>query len=202
MDEGEWHVSLTPQRPALQLAVLALVWRLYTVGGAKAYGGYGGGGMRLQQQAVLQACAHRGCREDVVAEALRVLGAMQLPCPRGGLAPEDWPLVPLGHGELVLALPQLMMLLQRPLSNRCAAGATWLIFCYAANSEAEANCELGAKLLQVLAMAAAFRTPRVSGGKCLKTGLESSWQLQPRMDPRLCRIHRQQMHEAAPLALI
>ena len=42
-----------------------------------------------------------------------------------------------------------MMLLQRPLSNRCAAGATWLIFCYAANSEAEANCELGAKLLQV-----------------------------------------------------
>ena len=51
----------------------------------------------------------------------------------------------------MLALPQLMMLLQRPLSNRCAAGATWLIFCYAANSEAEANCELGAKLLQLMA---------------------------------------------------
>jgi hypothetical protein len=60
------------------VAVLASFWRLYTVGGAKAYGGYGGGGMWLQQDPVLQACAHRGCCEDVVAEALRVLGAMQL----------------------------------------------------------------------------------------------------------------------------
>lgn len=34
---------------------------------------------------LVQSCVHPGCREDVVAEALRILGAIQSPAPIAGV---------------------------------------------------------------------------------------------------------------------
>eukprot|EP01050_Picozoa_sp_SAG11_P010736 SAG11_NODE_1094_length_5900_cov_5.025685_2_plen_1075_part_00 len=144
-----WELIMAPHRPELQLVMLKLFWRLFVVGAAAHPNGRGD--LSLQYEAILQSCIHSSCREDVVAEALRVLGSLQLPSETAGLARSNLPLRPLGYYELAGITPRLMQLVRAPISDRCASGAALLLFRYASDSPADEVHLLASMLIKLVA---------------------------------------------------